>query len=382
MELLESTVLSDVLNFLDARSLGRMRMSGLGGLVERYVEEVAVDRRVQRGGGDVPLVLDLMLRQENAVLWELFADESWRDRWSFGAPPDDGPNPWAALERRSREPPSYDFVGIVDDDDDEEEAPRDLGLGGGCLALRGGGEMNFTGLRRPLPADGIRPRRIAFRYRIPRRARRRGYCNIFLSKNAAPFRSAGVFYAGGPDVFSFLLPLGSNDQAELWLPSMDTGAINRFGPDTADGRWHFIEAHLNWATHDDEGHATTILTYKVSVDGTVVQPTSATQLHSDCDALRHIYIFNWISGRDLHHDDDDDDDDDDDSAPNVPEAQLADLIIEDHIPHGPVSDPNDALIGDEPHFPNFLLLNPQMPDLVDDDENTEDDDDDDEIPEV
>ena len=53
-----------------------------------------------------------------------------------------------------------------------------LGLGGGGYRLRGGGEMNFTG---PYLSFGrlVRPRRIAFEYKVSRDCRRRGYQRRF-----------------------------------------------------------------------------------------------------------------------------------------------------------------------------------------------------------
>ena len=329
---LEASVLPDILSFADAAALCGLVVAGKRSreLVASYLPDIAKERRIRRiigaeedeerkeGEENCGALLAVLSRRERAEVWETFEDESWRCRWVFGPPPSSGTNPWADLEE-TRPQAVYDFLGV-----DEN-----------CLRLRGGGEANFNGLRQKLGRP-TRPRRVSFRYRVKQKSSRRGFCNVFFSKNAEAFRESAVFYAGGPEVFSFLLPLGRAGRPELWLPSSPSpgtpsDAISQFGPNSDDQQWHTIDAHFDWIDADENGDSPreSILVYSLYHDGNEASNGFA-PIHTDCDALRYVYIFNWISNapsredqhRGLASEDDQQNDD-------VPEAQIADLIVEE-----------------------------------------------------
>eukprot|EP00634_Sargassococcus_sp_CCMP2135_P016690 CAMPEP_0198673630 /NCGR_PEP_ID=MMETSP1467-20131203/97433_1 /TAXON_ID=1462469 /ORGANISM="unid. sp., Strain CCMP2135" /LENGTH=382 /DNA_ID=CAMNT_0044410509 /DNA_START=52 /DNA_END=1200 /DNA_ORIENTATION=- len=301
------------------------------------------------------MTLPLLTRFEGAVVWELFDDERWRGRWAVGAPPESLPNPWHRHERAPRpsDQTKYEYLGTL--------------RGEACLTLRGGGQVNFTGLRRSFGAT--LPTRVAFRYRIARTCRRRAYFNVFLSKQS--FRSASMFYAGSPDVFSFLLPLGGpHRRAELWLPANSMDAIRSLcgddNLDAADGEWHSIDARFAWCGGNEE------LVFRVDSDGKPVVEPSRTVLHPGNDAFRHVYLFNWISDPDGTWISGSAGGDD-----NTPEAHLADLVIE----HDTSDEQLDGFIRERNLNPDETdeddFYDDAIDDYYDDDDDVDDDVDDD-----
>ena len=104
-----------------------------------------------------------------------------------------------------------------------------------CLVMRGGWEMNHTGLFHSFEQPA-RPGRMSFQLRVSRTTRRRSYFNVFFSPQPRPFVNERVFWAGNshfppspPDLFTILLSTSARSADEsdsestcdamIWLPS-------------------------------------------------------------------------------------------------------------------------------------------------------------------
>ena len=277
------------------------------------VRALAASRDVDVGGGGGDLAAsrdvgdsnnDLLRRlaaAERAAIWEPFSSPRWRRRWADGptvpgdacrdpAPPGAplaAPRPWAC------------------------DAAIEPGRG---LVLRGGGEMNFTGVHRRVDA---RPRRVACRVRTARRSPRRGFFNVCFSSGEAPHRALRFFHVGHADVFSVLVPLNeAHDRIQLWLPS---ARYPIFVAAPGAGDEVALELRLEW---DDAGalagDGRPCLWLGARVDGKDAAGPCAVRLPDDgsYDGFRHCYLFSWVQ-------------DDDRGAAADAEASIRDLVVEE-----------------------------------------------------
>jgi len=112
-----------------------------------------------------------------------------------------------------------------------------------CLVLRGGWEMNHTGLFHSFGRP-VRPKRISLQLRVSSPASRRSYLNVFFSTRPQPMANQRLFWAGNahfppnpPDLFTLLLATSepaADPDAMLWLPS---GAAHHVQQPLARKEW-------------------------------------------------------------------------------------------------------------------------------------------------
>jgi hypothetical protein len=111
-----------------------------------------------------------------------------------------------------------------------------------CLVLRGGWEMNHTGLFHSFGRP-VRPKRISLQLRVASSATRRSYLNVFFSTRPQPMANQRLFWAGNshfppnpPDLFTLLLATSDPplvpatepaSDAMLWLPSGETHHVHQ-----------------------------------------------------------------------------------------------------------------------------------------------------------
>jgi len=171
-------------------------------------------------------------------------------------------------------------------------------------------------------------------------------------------------------VFSFLLPLGhpallgpTIASPQLWLPARDdarqaaSSAMVPIAPryddaaasPAADAAWHSVRVRLDWSGSNTpllgagrpSSRRRNLVFLRVEHDGARSVAMHRALLPDDYDGFRHLYLFNWIAAAQPHHG----------GGATTPqtttttaaggdageapaEVQLADLVVEEHLPPG------------------------------------------------
>ncbi|KAJ1459024.1 hypothetical protein M885DRAFT_512184 [Pelagophyceae sp. CCMP2097] len=320
-------VLPCILSFLDALSLALYRGAcrSAQALLNDHVVEIARARGVSVGDAPTSRRLRELRRFEAAVVFETFQAET-RGNWLAGPTlagdaardtPGDEPRPWR-----------YDQCGVVP---------------GEGLVLRGGGEMNFTGLHASFGQEPKRPNYVSFEYKVTQRCRRRGFLNVFFSHGAVPHRALRYYAAGHPDVFSVLVPLqespvSQGKHPQLWIPGFQ--GVFDLGPavDPAElfsphpppgprGDWSHIELFMEWRQKGDTlktargSHAAAAPTLLLGVRYGGRLNVLELPLSRKYQGFRHVSLFNWVGDEDSRSD-------------AAPESRVRNFVIEKQFVQG------------------------------------------------
>uniref|UniRef100_A0A7S3NJV5 Uncharacterized protein n=1 Tax=Aureoumbra lagunensis TaxID=44058 RepID=A0A7S3NJV5_9STRA len=339
-----------VVDNLDARSLGRMRMCNQHCLEVIAMQEaqIAIERGMRRSvvAENSSLLLTELLRMEAAIVWESFETCEWEKRWENESLILSQAKATASEEPEEDEETKYNnsapLDGLMSTPNLDSSLIKDIqklrrgtkfctvkSSQDGAINVAGGDEVNFSGIRLRLDQPH-RPRKVSFRYQLLKGSSRRGFCNIFFSRHYQPYLPCRLFTSASPDVFSFLIPLCRQGCTQLWLPGMNhnDGVL---GPTVDDDKWHSVEIRFGWGQSE--------LLYHIMIDDEeITEGIWGTKLPVSFDAIRHIYIFNWLSqhaassiymtqplsdDENSYHMSDNDEN---------PECKISDLIIEEHIP--------------------------------------------------